>query len=138
MSSISVALIDNHPVTVEGLAHVLAAQGTFTVVARGESSRDALAIAKRHRPDLIVLDLAVPGNAIAAISEITVSYPGIRVVAFTAAPGVDYAVNALEAGARGYVSKSCRTDEIVAAARAVTAGDIYISQNFASEVISAL
>jgi DNA-binding NarL/FixJ family response regulator len=138
MSSVSVALIDGHPVTLEGLAHVLAAQGTFTVVARGRSARDAPAIAERHRPDLIILDLAIPGNAISAISDVAACYPGIGVVVFTAAPGVDYAVNAMEAGARGYVSKSCLPDEIVGAAKAVATGNTYISQNFAGEVITAL
>src|SRR5690348_5605366 len=92
MSSISVALIDGHPVTVEGLAHVLASQGAFTVVACGTSSRDALTIAERHRPDLMIMEVAIPGNAIAAISEIAADRLGTRIIAFTAAPGVDRAV----------------------------------------------
>ncbi|MXQ11140.1 LuxR C-terminal-related transcriptional regulator [Microvirga makkahensis] len=138
MTSISVALIDGHPVTIDGLAHVLAAQGTFTVVARGKSSQDAITIAKRHRPDLVILDPAISGNAIAAISEIATNDARIGIIAFSGALGVDHAVSALEAGARGYVSKSCTADELVSAAKAVTAGDTYVSQNFASEVISAL
>ncbi|WP_114948154.1 LuxR C-terminal-related transcriptional regulator [Microvirga calopogonii] len=138
MSWVSVALVDGHPVTIEGLAYVLAAQGTFKVVARGGCARDALAIAEKHRPDLMILDLAISGNAIAAISDIVARYPGIGIVAFTAAPGVEYAVKAMDAGARGYVSKSCIADELVSAARAVVAGSTYISQNFADEVITAL
>jgi len=138
MNLVSVAVIDGHPVTVEGLAHVLASQGTFTVVARGASSRDALTIAKGHRPDLMIMDLALSGNAIAAISEITTHGLGTRIIVFTAAPGVDHAVTALEAGARGYLPKSCMTEEIVDAARAVAAGDTYLSQSFGSEVIAAL
>jgi len=138
MSSVSVALVDGHPVTVEGLAHVLAAQGTFSVIARGGSARDALAIAERYRPNLMIMDLVIPGNAIAAISDITACHPDIGIVAFTAAPGVDYAVKAMEAGARGYVSKSCLSDELIRAARAVATGKTYVSQNFAGEVIAAL
>jgi len=138
MRLFSVALVDHHPVTIEGLSHVLGAEGSFEVVARGGSSRDALTIAERHRPDLIILELAIPGNAIEAISEIVSRYPNIGIVAFTAAPGVDYAVGAMEAGARGYVSKTCSPEELVNAARAVTAGNTYVSQNFASEVITAL
>lgn len=138
MHSITVALVDGHPVTVEGIAHVLAGPGTFTVIARGSSARDALAIAEKHRPNLIILDLAISGNAIATISEITARYPNIGIVAFTAAPGVDYAVNAMEAGARGYVSKACAPEELIGAARAVAIGNTYVSQNFASEVIAAL
>ncbi|SCZ13506.1 response regulator [Microvirga guangxiensis] len=138
MNSISIALIDGHPVTIEGLRHVLAAHGTFTIVACGESSRDAIAIAEQHRPALMILDLAIPGNAVAAISDIRARYPGLGIIVFTAAPGVDYAVNAMEAGARGYVSKSCTPEEIVSAVRTVVAGDTYVSQNFANEVITAL
>jgi DNA-binding NarL/FixJ family response regulator len=138
MRSVSVALIDSHPVTIEGLAHVLAAQGPFTVVARGGSSQEVLAIAEQHRPDLIILDLAIPGNALAAISEITAKFQRTRIIVFTAAPGVDYAVNALEAGARGYLPKSSNPGELADAARAVTAGGTYISQYFGSEVVTAL
>jgi two-component system nitrate/nitrite response regulator NarL len=138
MNSVSVALVDGHPVTIEGLTHVLATQGAFSVIARGGSARDALAIAERHQPNLIILDLAIPGSAIAAISDITTRYPEIGIVAFTAAPGVDYAVNAMEAGARGYVSKSCLPDELIRAAKAVATGNTYVSQNFAGEVITAL
>jgi two-component system nitrate/nitrite response regulator NarL len=138
MSSVSAALIDGHPVTVEGLAHVLAVRGTFTVVARGESFRDALTIAERLRPELMILDLALPGNAIATISQITSHYPGTRIIGFTAVTGIEHAVGALEAGARGYVSKSCPTDELVNAARAVVSGATYVSENFASGAITAL
>ncbi|WP_198516937.1 LuxR C-terminal-related transcriptional regulator [Sinorhizobium meliloti] len=138
MDSISVALIDGHPVTVEGLAYVLAAHGAFAVVARGGSSRDAIAMAGEHRPDLIVLDLAIPGNTVAAIAGITAEYPGTRIIVFTALPGLEHAVSALEAGARGYVSKSCTVGELVDAAKAVTAGATYVSENFASGAVAAL
>jgi len=138
MSSISVALIDSHPITVEGLAHILASQGSFAVVATGECSRDALAIAERHRPELMILDLALPGNAIATISDITSHCPGTKIIVFTASTSLEHAVAALEAGARGYVAKSCPTVELVNAARAVVAGATYVSENFAAGAITAL
>jgi DNA-binding NarL/FixJ family response regulator len=138
MNSISVALIDNHPVAIQGMMHVFGSQGGFNVVAKGTTSRDALEIAECHQPDLMILDLAIPGNAIATISDITARFPSIRIIAFTGASGVDYAVSALEAGARGYVSKCCTIDELVRAASAVTGGDTYVSHNYASGVITAL
>lgn len=138
MHSVSVALIDHHPVTIEGVAQVLGAHGTFNVVARGGSSLDALMIAEQHRPDLMILELAIPGNAIETISKIVAQNRRTGIVAFTAAPGVDYAVSAMEAGAQGYVSKSCSPDELVNAALAVVAGNTYVSQNFATEVVTAL
>jgi DNA-binding NarL/FixJ family response regulator len=138
MRSVSVAVIDGHPITIEGLVHVLAAQGTFTVTARGRSFQDALAIVERHRPEVMILGLAVPGNAVATISQIMSRYPGTRIIVFTAVPGIEHAVGVLEAGARGYVSKSCPADELVNAARAVVAGAIYVSESFASGAITAL
>jgi DNA-binding NarL/FixJ family response regulator len=138
MTSISIALIDHHPVAIEGLTSFFASQSVFNVIAKGTTSRDALEIAEQYQPELMILDLALPGNAIATISEITGRYPHIRVITFTAAPGIDYAVNALEAGGRGYVSKCCTMDELVQAAKAVTAGNTYVSQNFAGSVIAAL
>jgi two-component system nitrate/nitrite response regulator NarL len=138
MNLLTLALMDNHPATIVGLTHVFASQGGFDVVASGRTARDALAIAAEHRPALMVLDPAAPGDVIAAIAEITARYPDVRILAFTAAPGVDCAVGVLEAGARGYVSKSCSVDELVNAVRAVAAGETYISQNFATGVITAL
>jgi two-component system, NarL family, nitrate/nitrite response regulator NarL len=138
MNSISLALVDNHPITVEGLAQLFAAQEGYHVIAKGSTTADALAIAQQLQPALMVLDLAVPGNSLAIISEIAAKYPNIKMITFTAVGGIDYAVSALEAGARGYVPKTCTLDEIFSAAKAVTAGDIYISPNFASSVITAL
>jgi two-component system, NarL family, nitrate/nitrite response regulator NarL len=138
MNSISLAVVDSHPITIEGLAQLFAAQGACHIVAKGSTSQDALAIAEQIKPALMVLDLAAPGSSLGTISEIASKYPNIKIIAFTAASGIDYAVSALEAGARGYVPKSCGLDEIFSAAKAVAAGDIYISQNFASGVITAL
>ena len=138
MNSISLALIDNHPITIEGLTYALRSQGDFEVLENGATSRDALSIAERCRPELMILELSIPGNAIATISEIAAKYPKIKIIAFTGAPGIDYAVSAIEAGARGYVSKTCTTSELIHAVREVIAGDTYISQNFASGVITAL
>jgi len=138
MSSTSLALIDNHPIAIEGLAQLFAAQGEYQVIAKGSTSQDAFTIAEQLKPDLMILDLASSGDTIATISEIAAKYPSIKLIAFAAAGGIDHAVGALEAGARGYVPKSCALGEIFSAATAVAAGDVYISQNFASGVITAL
>jgi two-component system nitrate/nitrite response regulator NarL len=138
VNTTSVAFIDDHPMTIEGLVHVLASHTDYRLVATGRSGEDAIAIANEHKPDVIVLDLAIPGNAITTIATIVQRHPDVRVIAFTAAPGVEYAVNALEAGARGFVSKTCAVEEFITAVRAVTAGETYVSQNFATRVIAAL
>jgi DNA-binding NarL/FixJ family response regulator len=138
MGSTAIALIDNHPITMVGLMQVLAESSDYSVVAKGSSSLDILSIADEYQPSVMIVDMAVPGNALAAISFIAKKYPNMRIIDFTAASGVDYAVAALEAGAQGYVSKTCSSDEIIIALRAVMTGQTYVSQNFAGSVITAL
>ena len=138
MKLISLALIDDQPIVVEGLTHVFGAQDTFEVVATGATARDARAIAERFHPELMILGLSPSDGALQAISEIKAAFPSIKILMFTADPGVEHAVKALEAGALGYVSKSCQLDELLHAARAAITGETYISRNFASRVLTAL
>jgi len=136
--AVTLAVVDDHPITNQGLVQLFADGTICTVVARGRSSSDAVAIADQHQPDVIILDLGVPGNALATIAQIVAAHPKLKIIAFTAAPGVEYAVNALEAGARGYVSKTCELDELLRAVTAVVGGDTFVSQSFAAGVITAL
>ena len=138
MKSTSLALIDDQPIVVGGLTHVFGSQDAFEVVATGATSRDARAIAERFRPDLMILGLSPSDDALQTISEIKAEFPSIKILMFTADLGVDHAVSALEAGAQGYVSKSCQMDELVHAAGAAITGETYISRNFASRVLIAL
>lgn len=138
MGSISLALVDDHPIIVEGLIRVLGSQGTFTIVATGGSSKEALAIADRDHPNLMILDLSSRGSTVATIAEIKSKHPNISILVFTAEPSIEHAVSVLEAGARGYVSKSSPLDEVLCAAKAAIAGQTYVSRNFASGVIGAL
>jgi len=138
LDSIPLLIVDNHPATVEGLRHCLPSHGGFNVAATGRSAQDALRLASEHGSAVMVLDAAVPGDALAAVKEISSRFPGVRLLVFTAVPGVEHAVRALEAGARGYVSKSSTMDEVATAAKAVAAGETYVSQDFGVGVITAL
>ncbi|QRM30320.1 response regulator transcription factor [Microvirga sp. VF16] len=138
MQLISLALIDDHPIIIEGLTHVLGLQNDFKIVATGRTYREALAIVEKHRPELIILDTSLPGSGPSTIAAIKAKHPNVRVLVFTAEPSVEHAVSALEAGAQGYVSKSCALDELLHAARSVFSGEIYVSRNFGSVVITAL
>jgi two-component system, NarL family, nitrate/nitrite response regulator NarL len=135
---ISVALVDDQPIMMEGLAYVFGSVPDYHVVAQGHSSDDALAIAEHHQPQIMIIDLAAPRDSLDTISTIARRHPNTRVISFTATPGVEYALSALEAGAKGYVSKSCTVNELVSAIEAVLAGETYVSQNFAARVIAAL
>jgi two-component system, NarL family, nitrate/nitrite response regulator NarL len=138
MKPITLALIDDHPIVIEGLTHVLEERHDFRIVATGATLREAREIAQRYLPDVMILHSSLSGDTIATISDLGATHPGIRILVFASDLGVDHAVRALEAGARGYVSKSCPLSELLRAAGAIAAGETYVSTSFASIVIPAL
>ena len=85
-----------------------------------------------------MIDLNMPGNAFDCIKQIRKSAPETRVVAFTASSGINHAIDALQAGANGYVLKGSPLESLKEAIDAVMAGETYISKGFATKVIAAL
>ena len=109
----------------------------FNVVATGSTAYDAMAIFKTHLPDILVLDLSLPGDAFEVITAISTLSLNSKVVVFTASTSIQIAIQALQAGARGYLVKGTSADEVLRGIRAVQEGSIYITQDFASKVIGA-
>jgi len=138
MKKIQVACIDDHPILLEGLESILSESGKYKVVATGKSSEDAIHIAQKDQPEILILDLNMPGDAFQAIADIRKSSPVTRVLAFTASAGIDHAVRALDAGATGYVLKGSTDEELMQAMNIVLSGETFITPSFASKVIAAL
>jgi two-component system, NarL family, nitrate/nitrite response regulator NarL len=132
------ALVDDHPVLLNGLGSIFAADSAFSVIGKGSSAPEAVAIGREHRPDVMIIDLGMPGNAIDAIASIVRDAPETKVVAFTASTDTQTAVDALDAGASAYVLKGSTIEELKEAIAAVLQGDTYISQDIAFKVIAAL
>ena len=103
MGQISIALVDDHPLLRSGLAVLFGSTDGFEVVAQGSCAADAVEISSCFSPDILIMDLNMPGNAFTAISEINRKQKSTKVVAFTASAGIEHAVMALDAGARGYI-----------------------------------
>lgn len=121
--AIRLVLVDDHPVFLEGLAEALGRQRDLTVVGQGADGAEALALWEEHRPDVLLLDLAMSGlHGLAALAQIRRRYPDARVLVLTSSDDGDDAVAALDGGAAGYVTKAARYDELVAAIREVHAG----------------
>ena len=135
---ITVALVDDHPLMLSGLQELLSRSGGFQVVATGKSPRDILDICEVHEPEVIVVDLFMGCDICAVIGAAIRIAPKTKVVAFTAALGVEPAILALDAGAAGYVLKGGTSAELVQAIEAVHAGGTYVTQRFTSEVIAKL
>lgn len=140
MNSISVAVIDDHPLMVEAISDLLQrARGGFKVVGVGTNANDIVELCERNKPQIAVVDLHMPGGDVyAALANAIKASPSTKIVAFTAATGVDSAIRALDAGASGYVLKGSSTKELLHAISSALSGETYITQNFASRVIAGL
>lgn len=133
---IRVAVVDDHPVFREGAVTCLERAGHFEVVAQGGSAEDALRIAKEHRPDLILLDINMPGNGIEAARQISATQPNVKCVILTASESEEHVAAALEAGARGYIVKGIGIADLVRTIRAVHCGESYVSPGLAARLLT--
>lgn len=138
MGRTSIAFVDDHPILLEGLASIFAEIDRFKVVGKGKCASDAIDVMMKSHPDVILLDLNMPGDAFEAIAKIREISPQTRIIAFTASAAIDHAVRALEAGATGYVLKGSTDDELMQAIDTVVTGETFVTPSFASKVISAL
>ncbi|MDR5652253.1 response regulator transcription factor [Ruixingdingia sedimenti] len=138
MSVISVAVFDDHPVVLEGLLQMLAASGDFEVCGSGRTAAEALECAQALRPDVVVMDLMMPGDVCGTITRMARNRPGAQAIVFTASTRVDDAVRALDAGARGYLLKGTCGSDIAEAIRAVGRGETFVSPMIAGHVITAV
>lgn len=138
MGRVSIAFVDDHPVLLDGLAHIFSELARFEVLAVGRCASDVVELAAAKHPDVVLLDLNMPGDAFAAILRTRELSPETKIVVFTASAGIDHAVRALEAGATGYVLKGSTDDELMQAIDTVLAGETFITPSFASKVIAAL
>lgn len=138
LKPINVCLVDDHPVLLSGILALLNSESNFNVQGTASNAGGAIAICEKYSPDVIVMDLNMPGNVIGAIKTIVSMSETTKVMAFTAVSGVDYAIAALEAGAAGYVLKGSTIDELKEAIEQVHQGENYISPSFAAKVVSGL
>ena len=123
---------------IEGIITLLSRVQGFEVLSTGSTARDIIELSSRIHPDVIVVDLSMPGDVYAAIATSIKVSPNTKIVAFTAATGVDSAIRALDAGAHAYVLKGSSAQELIQAIESVRHGETYITQSFASQVIAAI
>lgn len=124
---IRVLLADDHSVVRTGLKAVLGTARDISVVSEASNGREAVALAERVRPDVVVMDISMGDvDGLTATREIVAKGPSTRVLVLTMHAEEEYLVRALEAGASGYLVKSAADRELVDAVRAVARGDVYV------------
>ena len=134
-SRIRVLVADDHLVVRLGIVTLIKTQADMEVVAQAASGREVVELFRAHRPDVVLMDLRMPGlsgdETIAAVCE---EDPRARVIVLTIHKGDEAAFQALRAGARGYLIKDAPPEEIVEAVRAVHAGERRIPTAIAEQL----
>ena len=129
---ITIGIVDDHPIVRSGLRTFLSEQDGLRVVGEGASGRDAINLVRTIRPDVLVMDLAMPGHGgLDAIGSIAATDPQVGVLVFSGFPADLYALHLIGRGARGYLNKECDPAEIVDAIRVIGRGGRYITSGVA-------
>jgi len=136
---IRIVVVDDHPVVREGLVASLQDDPEFQVVGAVGSAEDAQPLVAARRPDVILLDLELPGmSGLDAIPVLAAASPSSRIVILTAYDTDERVLGAVRAGAAGYLLKGASLDEIARAIRAGHAGESYLEPRIATKVLSHL
>lgn len=131
---IRILLADDHPIVRDGLRQLIRAHPDLEVVGEAANGRQAIDQAKRLRPDIVVMDLTMPGlNGLEATVLLTRCQPATKVLVLSVHEDVSYLQQLIGAGARGYVLKRAAADELVRALRTVAAGGVYYDSGLAEQ-----
>jgi DNA-binding NarL/FixJ family response regulator len=132
-----VLVAEDHAILRDGLRALLSANPDMEVVGEVDNGRDAVRQISSLKPDLVLMDLSMPGtNGMDAIREIKRRYPQIRVLALTAHKNEEYVRATLQAGASGYMLKDSTHAELMLAIRSVMGGKTYLSPGVSEKIIS--
>ena len=138
-SGIRVVLSDDHALVRQGFRRILEDEPDITVVAEGGNGAQAVELARSHKPDVVVLDMAMPDmNGVQAARMILRERPQTRVLILSMYADEQYVRSALDAGVAGYILKNALDNDLTRAVRAVAAGQQYLSPELSAIVIKAL
>lgn len=133
---IRVAVVDDHSLLRAGVVRALTLDDSIEVVGEGASAMDAIELVKAHKPDLILLDITMPGDGIEAARVISGLPAAPQVVMLTASEEDDAVTRALEAGAVGYLLKGINSLDLINAVKSVKADGSFISPSLALRLLS--
>jgi DNA-binding NarL/FixJ family response regulator len=133
---IRVLLVDDHRLFLSGVRTEL--EGTFELVGTASNVDDAIALVRSARPDVVLLDVHMPGGgALAVLAAVHDALPGVRFLALSVSDAADDVIAVVRAGARGYVTKTIGPEELIDAIRRVAEGDAVFSPRLAGFVLDA-
>lgn len=134
--TVRVLLADDHKIVRDGLRTLLEKHNDISVLEEAEDGREALQLAKKLVPDVVVMDIAMPDlNGIEATRQILSENPGIRIVALSMHSDKRFVSEMLKAGASAYLLKDCAFEELITAIQTIMKGKIYLSPTIAGVVL---
>ena len=133
---VTILIADDHQLFRESLKTLLEMRGEFRVVGQAADGRDAIRLARELRPDIVLLDLFMPGTSgLTALRELSTLTPPVRTLVLTAEAGDPDVVEALQLGARGVVLKQVATETLFKAIRAVMAGEHWVCHECVGDLV---
>src|SRR4249920_1692516 len=133
---LTLLVVDDHEVVRQGLVSLLGRRPEFQVVAEAGTVAESIEQARRHQPDLVIMDVRLPdGSGIEACREIRAEFPATRVVMLTSYPDEEAVLSAIVAGASGYLLKQIRARDLVAALEAVGRGESLLDPAVTEKVL---
>lgn len=139
VSKIRIVIADDHAIFRDGLKKLLESEPDFAVVGEAGDGGEAIKLAQKLKPDILLLDLAMPRMpGMTALRELTTSATPVRTIVLSAAVGKEQIVEALQLGARGVVLKESATQQLLKSMRTVMAGEYWVGRESVSDLVQYL
>lgn len=131
-----IVIVDDHPIFRAGLARSLSEEPSFEVVGEGGSAKEGISLFKELRPDVMLLDLSMPGGGHSVLRALVPEWQDAAIIVLTASEDDGDLFEALKEGAKGYVLKGVDAATLVNIVHSVVAGESYVSPSLAARILS--
>ncbi|WP_105370593.1 MULTISPECIES: response regulator [Neorhizobium] len=138
MTAVKIAVVDDHPLFREGVTRSLGEIEGFEMVGEGGSREDAIRIVREICPDVMLMDISMPGNGLDAIAEALDICPELKIVMLTVSEASDDIAKAIKLGAKGYVLKGVGSRGLAEVVKTVASGESYVSPALSAKLIAGL
>lgn len=136
---IKLLIVDDHDLVRTGLRNILSSAPEIQIVAEAASGEEGIRLARQHQPDIILMDVGLPGlSGLEASERILKALPGCRIIVLTSYTEPPLPARLLDVGASAYLTKSCDARELIVAVRAVARGERYIGSEIAQQLALSL
>lgn len=133
--NIDVVVVDDHPLFRSGIVATIGAKDDITVVAECDNASDAVKFTESFLPDVVLLDVRLPGGGLNAARVIAARFPVVKIMLLTVSEDDDDVLRAFKLGAKSYILKGVSADELVDAIRKVKRGEVYVTPSLASRML---